>query len=190
MTRLHCLFYITETSALGHPHSIQAKNTTKGGAEFLLVFDSGSFSEDSTFLLTDWLAHVPKGQWHAYRSLDYLGLKQCHFILTEVIAKNFQVDISALDRIPSKQLYIFPAPPPPDSAEDDMVIPNDTPEPYTFALSKMNATQLEGGTVKIVDSSTFKVSKTIAAALVTVDVSILLFTCFKCSSVFFIRLVA
>jgi hypothetical protein len=65
-----------------------------------------------------------------------------------------------------------------------MVIPNDTPEPYTFALSKMNATQLEGGTVKIVDSSTFKVSKTIAAALVTVDVSILLFTCFKCSSAF------
>jgi hypothetical protein len=32
--------------------SIQAKNTTAGGAEFLLVFDSGTFSEDSTFLLT------------------------------------------------------------------------------------------------------------------------------------------
>lgn len=32
--------------------SLQAKNTTAAGAEFLLIFDSGSFSEDSTFLLT------------------------------------------------------------------------------------------------------------------------------------------
>ena len=36
----------------GFPHSIQAKNTTADGAEFLLIFDSGTFSEDSTFLLT------------------------------------------------------------------------------------------------------------------------------------------
>lgn len=36
----------------GFPHSIQAKNTTADGAEFLLVFDNGAFSEDSTFLLT------------------------------------------------------------------------------------------------------------------------------------------
>ena len=36
----------------GFPHSLQAKNTTADGAEFLLVFDNGAFSEDSTFLLT------------------------------------------------------------------------------------------------------------------------------------------
>lgn len=36
----------------GYPHSIQAKNTTAEGAEFLLIFDNGAFSEDSTFLLT------------------------------------------------------------------------------------------------------------------------------------------
>jgi len=36
----------------GFPHSLQAKNTTSDGAEFLLIFDNGSFSEDSTFLLT------------------------------------------------------------------------------------------------------------------------------------------
>lgn len=50
-----------------------------------------------------------------------------------------------------------------------MVIPNDTPEPYTFAMSKMPATQLQGGTIKIVDSRTFKVSKTVAVAEVTVE---------------------
>ena len=40
-----------------------------------------------TSQLTDWLAHVPK----------------------EVIAKNFQTDISAFDDIPGRELYIFPA---------------------------------------------------------------------------------
>lgn len=71
----------------GNPHSIQAKNTTQDGCEFLLVFDSGTFSEDATFLLTDWLAHVPK----------------------EVLAKNFGIpDLSAFDHIPERELYIFP----------------------------------------------------------------------------------
>jgi Cupin len=71
----------------GNPHSIQAKNTTKDGAEFLLIFDDGAFTEDGTFLLTDWLAHVPR----------------------EVIAKNFGVrDLSLFDHIPEGELYIFP----------------------------------------------------------------------------------
>lgn len=112
------------------------------------------------------------------------------FHSTEVIAKNFQVDINAFDHLPSRELYIFPcepftipvpsihfsfvliiiAAPPPDNIQDDMVIPNNTPEPYTFALSKVIPTKLEGGSVKVVDSRTFKVSKTIAAAEVTVEV--------------------
>lgn len=37
----------------GHPHSLQG--TGENGTEFLLIFDDGNFSEDSTFLLTDWL---------------------------------------------------------------------------------------------------------------------------------------
>lgn len=37
--------------------------------------------------LTDWLAHVPK----------------------EVIAKNFQLDISDFNSLPGEELYIFPA---------------------------------------------------------------------------------
>ena len=37
----------------GHPHSLQGLSAT--GCEFLLIFDDGNFSEDSTFLLTDWL---------------------------------------------------------------------------------------------------------------------------------------
>jgi len=70
-----CFCNTDDSVALGQPHSIQAKNTTKDGAEFLLIFDSGEFSEDSTFMLTDWLAHVPKGQrYHLmYSWLHYIN---------------------------------------------------------------------------------------------------------------------
>ena len=70
----------------GQPHSIQALPGPQNGAEFLLVFDSGDFNEDDTFLLTDWLAHVPK----------------------EVIGKNFGDETSDFNEIPSHELYIFP----------------------------------------------------------------------------------
>ena len=42
----------------GIPHSIQGLNPD--GAEFLLVFDDGNFSEYETVLLTDWMAHTPR----------------------------------------------------------------------------------------------------------------------------------
>ncbi|KAI0926167.1 hypothetical protein AcV5_008697 [Taiwanofungus camphoratus] len=131
----------------GVPHSLQATNQTEDGAEFLLVFDDGDFSEDSTFLLTDWMAHIPK----------------------EVIAKNFQTSLAAFDHIPAQQLYIFPnSPPPPDaSAPEDPQ--GQVPSPYIFRLSEVNVTQLSGGTVKVVDSTIFPVSTAIAVAEVTVE---------------------
>lgn len=51
-----------------------------------------------------------------------------------------------------------------------MVIPNDTPEPYTFAFSQVEPVQKPGGTVKIADSRSFKVSDKIAVAEVVVEV--------------------
>jgi oxalate decarboxylase len=80
----------------GIPHSIQGLDSDVDGCEFLRVFDDGSFSEDSTFLLTDWLAH-----------------KQ-----PDVLAKNFRTSESKLERLPSKELYIFPAPKPGALSED------------------------------------------------------------------------
>ncbi|TFK67751.1 putative oxalate decarboxylase/oxidase [Pluteus cervinus] len=139
------LWYFPE----GNPHSIQAKNTTKDGAEFLLVFDSGTFSEDTTFLLTDWLAHVPK----------------------HVLAKNFGTgtDLSAFDHIPKEALYIFQATPPPSDPTKDMVIPNNTPVSYTYPLSKVKPVNCPGGTIKVVDSRTFAASQKISAVEVTVN---------------------
>lgn len=51
-----------------------------------------------------------------------------------------------------------------------MVIPNDTPDPYTFALSQVEPIQKPGGTVKIADSQTFTVSDQLAVAEVVVEV--------------------
>lgn len=134
----------------GYPHSIQAKNSTLDGAEFLLIFDEGTFSEDGTFLLTDWLAHVPKS----------------------VLAKNFGLDndLQAFDHIPASELYIFPGTPPPENINDDMVVPNDTPQPFTFAFSKVVPEKKMGGTVKVVDSRSFSVANKIAAAEVEIEV--------------------
>ena len=67
----------------GIPHSIQGLEGD--GCEFLLVFDDGNFSEDSTFSVTDWLAHTPR----------------------EVLAKNFGVPETAFAGIPEKELFIF-----------------------------------------------------------------------------------
>jgi oxalate decarboxylase family bicupin protein len=133
----------------GIPHSLQATADDPDGSEFILVFPNGAFSEDSTFLLTDWMAHVP----------------------AEVLAKNFQTDISAFAHIPAQELYIFPSTPP--SNDSGSQLPDSpqglVPNPFMFPLSNMQATTLNGGSVKIVDSRTFTVSTTIAAAEVTVE---------------------
>ncbi|CUA74828.1 oxalate decarboxylase [Rhizoctonia solani] len=134
----------------GIPHVLQGLNDTADGCEFLLVFDDGEFSEDSTFSVTDWMAHVPK----------------------EVLGKNFKVNPSAFDHIPDRQLWMLPSAVPTGSADEEAV---NSPQgvstlPYTFAASKANSTKVPGGTVKVVDSRTFKVSKTIAFAEVTVEV--------------------
>ncbi|AMK73749.1 MULTISPECIES: oxalate decarboxylase [Bacillus] len=129
----------------GLPHSIQA---LEEGAEFLLVFDDGSFSENSTFQLTDWLAHTPK----------------------EVIAANFGVTKEEIANLPGKEKYIFENQLP-GSLKDDIVEgPNgEVPYPFTYRLLEQEPIESEGGNVYIADSTNFKVSKTIASALVTVE---------------------
>ncbi|KAI0091324.1 oxalate decarboxylase [Irpex rosettiformis] len=137
----------------GVPHVLQATNDLPEGSEFLLVFDDGGFSEDSTFSLTDWLNHVPKS----------------------VLAKNFRTTESAFDKIPGKELYIFPAGMIKKYNEYILgykapVGPAGTSKmPYTFHSSELEATNLAGGSAKIIDSTTFNISKTISFAEVTVE---------------------
>jgi oxalate decarboxylase len=132
----------------GLPHSLQAIG--EDGSQFLLAFDNGRQTEYNTLLLSDWLAHTPP----------------------DILAQNFGVPAEAFSKIPLHQLYIFPSEMPGPLAEEQAQAAGTVgrmPNPSTFALSSMPPTRkTAGGEVRIADSSNFKASLTIAAALVTV----------------------
>ena len=73
-------------------------------------------------MLTDWMAHIPK----------------------EVLAKNFRVNASAFDHIPSRELYIMEsAVPDVTSQQENVQSPAGTvPLPFAFAASKAVATNV------------------------------------------------
>jgi oxalate decarboxylase len=130
----------------GYPHSIQGLGPD--GCEFLLVFDEGSFSEDNTFLLSSWVAHTPP----------------------EILTKNSGLDRAAIEKLPTSELYIFPATIPPPLARDKASVGGksvESPLQYTFKMEAMAPTKkTSGGEVRVVDSHNFPVSKKIAAGLV------------------------
>jgi oxalate decarboxylase len=131
----------------GLPHSLQGLGPD--GAEFVLAFDDGRQSESNTLLVTDWMAHTPP----------------------EVLAKNFCVSQDLFKNIPLNNLWIFQGAEPGDLAADRAaagVLP-DT-EPVVFRLSRSKPVkESSGGRIQIADSTNFKISKTVAAALVTVE---------------------
>jgi oxalate decarboxylase len=131
----------------GIPHSIQG---LEEGCEFLLVFADGNFSEDATFLLTDWFAHTPKA----------------------VLAKNFGVSENDFAAIPTQELdrirYIFPGRVPGPLASDKATTPHGQ-QSFSYHLLAQEPIKTSGGAVRIVDSTTFPAASTIAAALVELE---------------------
>jgi oxalate decarboxylase len=132
----------------GYPHSIQGLG--KDGCQFLLVFDEGLFSEDNTFLVSEFVAHVPP----------------------EILTKNSHLSPSDIAKLPKEQLYIFPGELPQSLAADKAAIGGSSvqaPQQYTFKLGSMTPTfTSSGGEVRIVDSSNFPASTTISAGLIRI----------------------
>jgi len=132
----------------GIPHSIQG---LKDGCEFLLVFDNGTFSENETFLITDWFKHTPR----------------------DVLAKNFGVDESAFANLPvdvEHERYIFNGKVPGPLADDAVKAPAGSPPmSFSYRLSAQVPIKAPGGQVRIVDSTNFPAATTIAAALVEIE---------------------
>jgi oxalate decarboxylase len=132
----------------GLPHSLQGLGPD--GCEFILAFDDGKATEYNTLLLTDWLAHTPP----------------------DILAENFGVPADTFAKIPLHQLYIFQGKLPASLEANRASVSAPAgfpPNPFTFSLGSMPPTrQTKGGEVRIADSRNFIVSKTIAAALVTV----------------------
>src|SRR6202011_4542576 len=122
-------------------HSIQGLGPD--GAEFMLVFDDGDFSESETVLLSDSMAHLPP----------------------EVLSKNFGVTETALKNLPRQELFIFQAAVPGPLEVDQKAAAGTlgkSPEDFAFRTMDMPPTRrTKGGEVRVVDSSKFKVSTTI-----------------------------
>ncbi|SFK03154.1 oxalate decarboxylase family bicupin [Methylocapsa palsarum] len=131
----------------GLPHSLQGLGPD--GCEFLLCFDDGKATEYNTLLITEWLAHTPP----------------------QILAENFGVPAETFAKIPLHQLYIFQGELPGPLAVDQAAVKGKLgfpPNSFTFSLGSMPPTrQTRGGEVRIADSGNFLVSKTIAAAMVT-----------------------
>ena len=132
----------------GIPHSIQGLKPD--GAEFLLVFDDGNFSEYETVLLTEWMAHTPK----------------------DVLAQNFGINEQSLKKLVGREKFIFQAAVPGPLDADRKATAGTlglSPIDFGFRASKMPVTKrTKSGEVRIVDSTKFKISTTVAAAIVTV----------------------
>lgn len=129
----------------GIPHSIQG---LEDGCEFLLVFDDGHFSDLNTLSISDWFAHTPK----------------------DVLSANFGVPMEAFQQIPSEQVYIYQDAVPGPIDTQKVHSPYGTvPQIFKHSLLAQPPIKTAGGSVRIVDSTNFPISKTIAAALVEIE---------------------
>jgi oxalate decarboxylase len=131
----------------GQPHSLQGLGSD--GCEFLIIFDDGHASEYNTLLVTDWMAHTPP----------------------DMLAKNFGVPADTFKSIPLDDLWIFQGKEPGPLADDQASVRSGgvPPEPFTFSLGGLPPLKTtKGGVLRVADSTNFKVSKTIAAAIETI----------------------
>ncbi|CAL5867104.1 uncharacterized protein PFLUO_LOCUS1316 [Penicillium psychrofluorescens] len=129
----------------GHPHSLQGLGPN--GTEFLLIFDDGHFSEESTFLLTDWMAHTPKA----------------------VLAENFRLKPEAFDKIPTSEKYIFKGSKPGSLEHEKPRGFKQSKLRFTHHMHAQDPIRTTGGNVRITDSTNFPISKTVAAAHLEIE---------------------
>ncbi|KIV92959.1 hypothetical protein PV10_04210 [Exophiala mesophila] len=126
----------------GHPHSLTG--LAPNGTEFLLVFDDGNFDEESTFLLSDWLAHTPKS----------------------VLGENFNLDPEVFDALDPADKYIFQGSLP-GSIDEEKPRGRGVKKSklqFTHKMLDQEPLNTTGGQVRITDSTNFPISKTVAAA--------------------------
>jgi oxalate decarboxylase len=131
----------------GIPHSIQG--LPPDGAEFILAFPDGNFSEDNTFAITDLFAHMPR----------------------DALAKNFAISEAAFAHIPKEERFIFQAEPPPAALHQDIVADPQgrVPRDMAFRLTQQPPRSFVGGRVLIADTRNFPIATEVAAAFVEVD---------------------
>lgn len=128
----------------GIPHSIQG---LAEGCEFLLVFDDGSFSDLNTLSISDWFAHTPKEV--PWRISAYLLPPLTAY--RTIRSTSIRMKCLTIQSQKVQSPY------------------GDIPLSFKHQLLAQPPLKTPGGSVRIVDSSNFPVSRTIAAALVEIE---------------------
>ncbi|KAI9893933.1 MAG: hypothetical protein M1814_005486 [Vezdaea aestivalis] len=131
----------------GSAHSI---NGIAEDSEVLIIYDDGNSEAPYIhYQLDDWIPHIPK----------------------DILAKSFGVDPKIFNKVPVPDPYVV------ETQNSDWTVPGAKPmvegnASYVFYGSKVTAPRVPGGggSILVVDSVTnFPVSKTVAAAIVTID---------------------
>lgn len=130
----------------GHGHSIQGLGNE--ACHFILVFDSGYFSEFATFSISDWFAQTPK----------------------EVLSKQFGLPVSAFADFPKSEVYIAQGPVPGPLPEYPPPASNNPPPlTHRFQLSSKPPQKVNGGTFNLVTQKDFPISETMCGAVMKIQ---------------------
>ncbi len=127
----------------GHGHALQCLGPED--AHFILVFDSGHFSEFGTFSVTDWLSRTPPS----------------------IIARNLGLPADAIASLPKGEVYIGPGKIPP--AQPEKFLNGNRTENQLSHKYRLRAgpyhINLPKGSIKLVTQREFPIQTTLSAAL-------------------------
>lgn len=125
----------------GYGHSIQAFDK---GCHFILIFDSGHFSEFGTFSITDWISHTP----------------------LNVLAGSTGLPASLFKGMPEKEKYMVPAVAPKSLPSEPDAWQQDTPLNHRFRFAAMKPTvKVAAGEARIASAVEFPISATMTGVL-------------------------
>lgn len=127
----------------GYGHAIQ--NNGDVPAHFILIFDNGDFSEDHTFSITDFIAHVPR----------------------EVAAQNLGLSLEETEQLPKGEVYFAESARP--DARSVIATPLAAPElmsMHRYPLGSQRPRLIPGGgTQQLVTVREFPISETMSGSV-------------------------
>jgi oxalate decarboxylase len=130
----------------GHGHMLECLGNEP--CHFVLIFDNGYFSEFGTFSISDWVGHASSA----------------------LLAKNFGLPASTFDSFPKKEVYFAKGVIPPEPPADTQGPAPRSKLTHKWELLKNDPlVDNKGGTLWMVDSTKFPISKTMTGAILDLD---------------------
>jgi oxalate decarboxylase len=131
----------------GHGHSLQGLGP--GTCHFVLVFDSGSFSEFGTFSVTDWLTRTPK----------------------HIVAQNLGLPVDVVEKLPDHEVYFARGKvPPPIQEKPHQYGLVSSPNTHRYPLMDQSPSgEFQGGKEWRVSAREFPISQTITGVILDLE---------------------